>query len=390
MHEVRSYADAQAVLKHPDMAQALYDAGKAVMADALITLHGEAHSKRRVVEFGVFGRGFFRHYQNEVFPAALAPVLTPYVQAGRADLVELGYRVTMNLTADLAGIDREGSVAETERLLKIVRTFSTGATLAHSTLDHDEVNQRVAEAMHTFEHHFLAPSIERRRALLQAGEALPNDVLSKLLANDKLELSPEVLRREIAFYLQAGAHSTANASVHALHDVLGWVAGQPARRRLLLREPRRLQRCVHESLRLNPASPVALRRAMAPVDVAGVELDKGDLMTVNLYEANRDKSVFGDDADTFNPERVLPAGVWPFGLSFGYGAHACLGRDLDGGIVPKADSADVTMGIVPMMVQAFLEHGAAWIPGDPPRDDPGTERRHFGSYPVQFDLERVA
>ena len=57
------------------MVQALYDAGYTVMGDVLLTLHGEAHSRRRMVEFSVFGRGFFRHYESVVFPATLAPVL---------------------------------------------------------------------------------------------------------------------------------------------------------------------------------------------------------------------------------------------------------------------------------------------------------------------------
>ncbi len=389
-HEVSSYADAMAVLKDPVMVQALYDAGRAVMADALITLHGEEHSQRRIVEFGVFGRGFFRDYQREVFPAALAPVLAPYVQAGRADLIELGYRVTMNLTADLAGIDRRsGTVEETEALLQIVRTFSSGATLAHSTLDHDAVNAAVAAAMAQFDDRFLEPSIQRRRQLLSAGEPLPNDVLSKLLTSDRLQLADDVLRREIAFYLQAGAHSTANATVHALHNLLEWVDGDAARRQRLVDDPAWLQRCVHESLRLHPASPVALRRARRAATVAGLELAEGDLVTVNLHAANRDQLVFGADAERFNPSRELDAGVWPFGLTFGYGIHACLGRDLDGGVVAKP-GAELQMGIVPMMVQALLKHGASWIPEEPPVDDPNTERAHFGSYPVKFDLDLVA
>ena len=57
--EVASYAGAMEALRHPDLMQGLYDAGMSVMADALITLHGESHSQRRVVEFGVFGRGFY-------------------------------------------------------------------------------------------------------------------------------------------------------------------------------------------------------------------------------------------------------------------------------------------------------------------------------------------
>lgn len=392
--QVVDHAGAMAVLKHPHMVQALYDQGQTVMGDVLLTLHGEAHSRRRMVEFSVFGRGFFRHYESEVFPAALAPVLGPYLQAGRADLVELGYRVMMNLTADFAGIDRvTGDLEETETLLALIKLFSTAATLAHSTLDRDEVNQRAQAGMRQLDEQFLQPAIARRKQMLADGVELPNDILSTLLSRtDKIQLSDEVLRREIAFFLQAGAHSSANATVHAVHEILSWCDAHQQRREQVVSDPVLLQRSVHESLRLHPASPVAQRRAETDTEVLGQPVQQGDLVVVDLHQANRDADVFGVDADNFNPHRQLPAGVWPWGLSFGYGTHACLGRDLDGGVVPKvgSDPATIQMGIVPLMVRTLLEHGAQWIPGQPPQPDPATTRPNFGVYPVSFSQGKMS
>lgn len=388
MITISKYDEAMEVLKHPHMVQALYDAGREVMGDVLLTLHGEAHSRRRVVEFGVFRRGFFRHYEQVVFPATLAPVLAPYLQKGSADLVELGYRVMMNLTADFAGIDRAADdVEETETLLELIKTFSAGATLVHSHRPAEEVNRQVRDCMSILEERFLAPSIKRRKQLLAHGDRLPNDILSTLLAKkDKVALTRDVLRREIAFFLQAGAHSTANSTVHALHEILRWIDQSPAKRQALVENPVLVQRCVHESIRLHPASPVALRRAEQQTELLGRQLHPGDLVTVDLQAANRDKSVFGEDAEMFAPQRELATGVWPFGLSFGYGTHACLGRDLDGGVVPKAgqDATQLQMGIVPLMVHTLLKHGAQWIPEQPPQIDTSTSRSNFAVYPIRF------
>ncbi len=388
MITVDGYADAMAVLKHPDMAQALYDAGGAVMGDALITLHGGEHTRRRVTEFSVFGRGFFRHYEREVFPRTLAPVLAPFLESRRADLVELGYRVTMNLTADFAGIDRLADDAEeTETLLALVRAFSTGATVVHSTLDPDAVNKQVDAAMTLFSERFVTPSVARRQALLERGATLPNDVLSTLLEHaDTLPLGNDVLRREMAFYLQAGAHSTANSMVHAMHELFTWMAADDGVRAALVAEPARLQRAVHESLRLHPASPVALRRATRATEVAGHGVAEGELVRVDLERANRDARVFGADAETFDPERQLPDGTWPFGLTFGYGTHACLGRDLDGGVVPRtgADPGALQLGIVPGLVRTLLQHGATPIEDEAPSLDETTTRNNFSTYPVVF------
>lgn len=389
--------DALAALRNEHLAQSLYDEGKVIMEGTLLTLHGDAHRVRRMLEFRVFRRSFFRYYETEVFPRALDDLLRPTVAAGRCDLVDFGVRITMNLTADFAGIDRpERSAAETAALLELVKTFSEGATLVHSTRDKDEVRAEVRAALSVFEQRFLQPSIARREALLARharGEidedALPRDVLTVLLRNEeRVDLPPDLLCREIAFYLQAGSHSTSNSMIHAMHEIFLWCDAHPADRERLLRDPFFLQRCVHESLRLHPASPVAWRKPVCPVHLPnGAEATTGDRVEIDLYTANRSRDVFGEDADVFNPYRTVAAGNEPFGLTFGTGVHTCLGRDLDGGLVPKAgaDPATHSFGIVTMLVRALLEAGAAPDPGNPPQRATYTARPNWGVYPIVFD-----
>ena len=367
------------------------------MEGVLLTLHGRPHRERRNLEFRVFRRGFFRYYEQEVFPSVLQEVLTPYLETGAADLVELGYRVTMNLTADFAGIDRPAkTVEETESLFSLVKTFSEGATLVHSTRDKEEVRREVRQALVKFDNDFLKSSIERRQALLAAfaegkiEEAdLPRDVLTVLLRNeDRLELPTDLLRREIAFYLQAGSHSTANSSVHAMHEIFTWCADHPEDRERIAQDPVFLQRCVHESLRLHPASPVAWRRPIADMKLAtGDAAVEDDRVVLDLQAANRDESVFGHDADQFDPHRNLTHRIEPFGLTFGIGVHTCLGRDLDGGVVPRADVDPDThqYGIVTLLVRALLNEGARPDPNNPPVQDDNTERVNWGAYPILFN-----
>lgn len=388
--------DALAALKNEHLAQSLYDEGKVIMADVLLTLHGEAHRTRRMLEFRVFRRSFFSYYEKEVFPAALAEVLGPTVAQGSCDLVEFGYQITMNLTADFAGIDRPAkTAAETAALLKLVMTFSEGATLVHSTRDKDEVRAEVRAALEEFDRLFLKPSIARREALIAqcargeiSEDALPRDVLTVLLRNeDRLELPPEVLRREIAFYLQAGSHSTANSTVHALHNLFNWMAAHPEDRDRILADSLFLQRCVHESLRLHPASPVAWRKPICPVHLPnGATAGTEDRVEIDLWTANRSKDAFGEDADVFNPHRRIAAGNEPFGLTFGTGVHTCMGRDLDGGLVPKGtvDPDQHAYGIITMLLKALLDAGAAPDPARPPQMATYTARPNWGRYPIIF------
>ena len=387
MLEVTDYKTAVEVLKNPLMVQALYEKSPVIMADVLLTLEGDEHLQRRQVEYRVFDRYFLRDYEQQVFPQVFAPILQHATKAGQIDLVEMVYRVVMNLTADFAGIDRQGdSVTETDMLVKLIKAFSAAATIEHSTLDREAINSEAVSNLQLLEMKFLRPSIQRRQAIIEAGAELPNDVLSAHLQADP-PLPADVLLREIAFYLQAGAHSTANSTVHAMHEILTWCQGSNGRRSILLNDRALLQRCVHESLRLHPASPVSLRRASQPAEIGGRSLVGGDLVAVNLEKANRDPLVFGADAVEFIPERPLPRSVRPYGLSFGHGIHACLGRDLDGGVVPKQSvvGTEVQMGIVGSMIEDLLKNGAKWVANSPPEPDPGTTRNNFSVYPIALE-----
>ena len=384
----------QEALRNTDLEQSMYKAGAIIMDDVLLTLHGAAHHKRRTAAFKVFGRAYFRYYEREVFPATLSRTLEPFLARGSADLIDCGYRVTLNLTADFAGIDRpEQSPAETEALLHCVKRFSEAATLFHSRRDHTEVIREAGAALQEFDQRFFAPSRDRRETALArfaAGEMieeeLPRDVLTMLLRSyDELELTPEILRREIAFYMQAGAHSTANSTVHAMHHILDWCDAHPGSREALLADRLLLQRFVHESLRLHPASPAARRMAGCPTRIGThTEVASGDEVIADIHSANRETSVFGEDAAEFNPYRSTPPGVWPFGLTFGFGMHACMGRDLDGGVVPRPDTRadDHQYGIVMLFVEALLRQGARRDPAHPPVPDANTARPNWGHYPV--------
>jgi len=167
-HVIEDFHAISEGLKNPNLKQSLYDEGAMIMKDVLLTLHGEAHRKRRLLELRVFRRNFFDWYEKTIFPETLNSTISQDIQRGRSELVDLGYRVTMNLTADFAGIDRpEKSSEETSKLLKMVETFSEGATIVHSTRPKTEVIEEVKEAMSEFKPRFLDPSVARRQILIE-------------------------------------------------------------------------------------------------------------------------------------------------------------------------------------------------------------------------------
>ncbi len=393
---ITGYEDARAAFRSKDLRQALYDAGEVVMDRVLVTLHGDEHRSRRRLENRLFRRDTHTRYERELFPPIVANTLAPYLATGRAELVGLSHQIMMNLAALTAGVDRpEGTPEESLHLYSYMMRFIEGATLAHYTGDRDALRAEVAAALASFDREFLIPSIATRREALArfaAGdiveEDLPRDVLTVLLRNqDNLELPPDVVLRETCFFLLAGAHTSATAFVRTLHNIFVLGATSSSDAELARTDLAFLQRCVHETIRLQPSSPVAMRWALHDIDLpSGVHLQAGDKLIIDLMAANREPSIFGDAADAFDPHRVLPTGQPRWGLSFGLGMHACIGQDLAAGLeTPDHEPGpDHLFGLVPVAIEAVLAAGVSPVPDDPPELDPTSDRGYWARYPVQF------
>jgi cytochrome P450 len=384
---ITTYEEAREAYRHKELRQALYDAGGVVMSDVLVNLHGEQHRDRRRLENRLFRRETFETYERELFPPIIAATIESDLAAGRSELVDLGHRMMMNLAAFTAGVDRpNGTADETRHLYRYLMLFIEGATLGHYTGDREAKSNEVADGLSRFDEEFLAPSIARRTALLEAGEPLPRDVLSVLLANeDSLHLPHDVILREVAFYLLAGAHTSATAFTRVLHNIFTWLERHPEDRQLVQTDRLFVQRCTHETVRLQPSSPIGMRWALDDVEFkSGRRIAKGSKVVIDLATVNRNRDVFGDDAEDFNPHRQLPERVPPYGLSFGLGMHACIGQDLAAGLAfdPDAAADDHLFGLVPEAVQAVFDHNVRPDPDDPPEMDASTTRPYFGRYPV--------
>jgi len=391
---ISTFEEAKDAYRQKDLRQGLYDEGRVVMEGVLVNLHGDEHRQRRRVENRIFRRETFDHYERDLFPEVTEKTVAPYLAAGKVDLVQLGHELMLNLAALTAGIDRpRGTAEETQRLYDYMQWFIKGATLAHSTEDRDAVSARIFQALEEWDEEFLAPSMARRRAALTAlgagqitEDELPRDVLTTLMRNnDELALDRPMLRREVAFFYLAAAHTSATAFVRSIDHILAWTEEHPEDEDVVRTDPFFMQRCVHETVRLNPSSPVGRRRALEDTELrSGRRIPKGAQVNIDLAAVNRDTSVFGEDAAEFNPRRPVPQGVGPFGLSFAMGMHVCIGQDLAAGVVPRAgaDPADHLFGLVPGAVQYMFNKGVRRDPDNPPQRDALTARPYWGTYPA--------
>lgn len=392
---IDTYEDAREAYLSRDLSQGGYTDGEVVMADVLITLHGEDHRTRRRLENRLFRREAFFHYENELFPGIIQETLGPHIAAGKAELVSLSHQLMMNLSALTAGVDRpEGTPEESFRLYDYLMTFIEGATLAHYIGDKKAKQAEIGRSLAAFDEEFLVPGIARRTGLINdfkdgriSEDVLPQDVLTVLLRNeDSLNLPHQVILREVAFYLLAGAHTSATAFTRTMHHIFQWLENNPEHQEKLM-SPGFIQRCVHETIRLQPSNPVSERWAEKDIQLAsGLTVGKGSWVVLDLIQINRDRSIFGDDAEEFNPERVLPPSVAEHGLSFGLGMHACIGKDLAAGVLRQGsgDTDTHLNGVVTLAVGSMFENSCRPDPNDPPEMNPSTSRPYFGRYPVIF------
>jgi len=401
--ELHDYRTCDKALREADLKQALYDEGALLMDRVLVTLHGEEHRERRLLEMRVFRRDFFRHYENEVIPQIFGSVVAPFLERGSADVVDFGYRVMVYLAITFAGIDRQdGSESEFDDLVRLLRTFGLAATLGQSKVDRESGKAEIRAALDEFDQRFFTPSAARRQRLIErfrAGEIgeeqLPMDILTVLLRNeDDLDLARDMVLRETGFFFLAGAHTSVHSLGHAVHHLLTWCEDHPEDRARLLQDSALVQRFVHESFRLHPSSPVAWRKALADVNFDnGTVAHTGDKVEINLRLANRDPKVFGADADGFNPYRMPVKGVPETGITFGIGIHSCLGKNLAAGILPlpgqTIEEDKRQLGMVTWMARGLLAAGAVRDPERPGRMDATIDRETWQTYPILFAPEQV-
>lgn len=397
--ELTAYRDARDGFRNRHLRQALYDAGHRLMDGVIVNLHGDVHLARRRLENRLFRRDTFAWYEREHIPRIIDAVLASPIEHGCGDLLPLARHTMMTLSIDVAGVDLpstgDGRLDPEvfDHFHDLMNRLARASTVAHATGDPRPIIDDGDRALEAFDTEFFRPAHERRRRLVERFDAddldesdLPRDVLTTLLRNqDRLDLPRETLLREIAYFPWVGSHSTSAQLVHAMHHMLSWVDDDVERRHRLADDAALRQRFVHESLRLHPASPVALRIALDDVTLkSGQSIARGDTVVINVEAANRDPAVFGDDADRFDPFRALPDEVAPWGLSFGHGAHACLGQELAGGLAPDDALDHHLLGAIAMMAGAMLRAGARPDPDSPAELDPTTTRTVWSTYPVQF------
>ena len=145
----------------------------------------------------------------------------------------------------------------------------------------------------------------------------PGEILSALLAAEDAgdRLTEVELLHQCIFLLNAGHETTTNLIANAVVALTEW-PGEQARLRA---EPGLISAAVEEFLRFQSPNQLGNRRVVAEVEVGGVRLAPGALVTLGIGAANRDPAQFSE------PDRLDLGRTPNRHLAFITGIHACAG-----------------------------------------------------------------
>jgi cytochrome P450 len=277
------------------------------MASSLLGLDGASHVRlRKLVSKAFTPRATSR--LQETIRDVVNGLIDRVVDAGRCDVVtDIAYQYPTPIMCALLGAPREDwqlFADWTEEIFKALNfqpdvNFDEAAIMrAWSELD-AYVDDMVAARRHN----------------------LTDDLLSELIRaeSDGDRLNLDELRMLVAGFLMAGTDTTRNqlsASVQVLCE-------HPDQWAKLRDQPELAMQAVEESMRHSPAACIVPRAAVNDVEFGGYIFPAGTFVLANTFAANRDPAIY-DDANRFDITRNdLP----PI-LTFGGGAHYCLGANL--------------------------------------------------------------
>jgi cytochrome P450 len=311
------YADVQAILRDdatysnsfPLQQQLAELGGPEEAPPSMLGTDGEEHARLRGLVNKAFTPRIIRRLEPRM-EAIAAELVDAAVAAGEVDLVQaLTYPLPVTVIAEIIGIPAADRARfkrwSDEAIASLGLVFFGGFDR-----ERFERQRRLLDEMRGY----FVPLAEERARHPQ------EDLLTGLVQaeHEGSKLSHEEMLQMLILLLVAGNETTTTLISNAVIELLA----HPDACARLRREPALLETAIEEVLRFSSPVQFDPRRVTRDVELEGVALAKDDYVLCWLGSANRDESAF-ERPDAFDPARQKNPH-----LSFGFGAHYCLGANL--------------------------------------------------------------
>jgi cytochrome P450 len=328
--------------------------GSPHLVRSLVQMDAPDHLKYRALTQGWFMPPNLRKLEAEIRLIARRAVEKLVATEGECDFVAdvaLGYplHVIMSILG-VPEVDERRMLALTQELFSpqdsdTARTPPPG----HAGNEAAMIDAVLAD----FSAYFGAITADRR--------ANPRDDLATVIANAVVDGEPISDLEATSYYIivATAGHDTTSSSIAGGVWAL---AQNPELFAMAKADPNLIPGLVDEAIRWTTPVKTFMRSATEDVELGGRTIHKGDWLMLCYASGNRDEAVF-EEPNTFRPERKPNRH-----LSFGYGAHLCLGqhlakmemRILFEELLPRVESLDLAGP--PEMTKSWFVNGPKKLP----------------------------
>jgi cytochrome P450 len=282
---------------------------------SLVQMDAPDHPKHRALTQNWFMPNNIRMLEENIRGIARRTIERMCASPGqRCDFVAdvaLGY--PLHVVMEILGVPPE----DEPRMLKLTQELFGPQDPDNARSMKPATGAEIAEAVNNifadFTNYFRAISEDRR--------AHPREDLATVIANAQIDGQPISDRAAMSYYVivAAAGHDTTSSSTAGALWALAEKAQDYARVRA---NPELIPGLVNEAIRWTTPVKHFMRAATADTAVGGRPIAKGDWLMLCYASGNRDESVFEAPFE-FRLDRTPNKHI-----SFGYGAHSCLGQHL--------------------------------------------------------------
>jgi cytochrome P450 len=271
-----------------------------VMGRSIIQLDPPEHQRQRALVARAFRARVLEQWGDAIIGGTISELIDAFAGAGHADLVpQLTFPFPVRVIARILGLPE----ADWPRFLRL----STALIGVMRNWD------RAVAAGRELRGYFGEIIAERRRDTR-------DDLVSQLIEAevDGRRLEDDEIYPFLLLLLPAGAETTYRSSSNLLFGLLS----RPDQLDAVRADRGLVPQAIEEALRWETPALTVARTATRDVSLGGVHIPPGALVAVSLGAANRDpgRYVLPDVFDVFREDKQH--------LSFGDGAHKCLGMHL--------------------------------------------------------------